>query len=49
MTEWKMSELESVKDLTDSDLEKTVGGDSIPLLTGVVDWFKVFNKTKKHT
>ncbi|SDQ35608.1 hypothetical protein [Streptococcus equinus] len=26
MTEWKMSELESVKELTDSDLEKTVGG-----------------------
>ncbi|KFN88485.1 hypothetical protein [Streptococcus equinus] len=47
MTEWKMSE--SVKELTDSDLEKTVGGNGNPLLTGVVDWFKIFNKTKTHT
>lgn len=50
MTEWKMSELESVKELTDSDLEKTVGGDSIPLLTGVGDWFNFFKgKTKDRT
>ncbi|MEE1325754.1 hypothetical protein GPZ88_03295 [Streptococcus ruminicola] len=49
MTEWKMSELESVKDLTDSDLEKTVGGDNIPLLTGVGDLFKIFKgKNKNH-
>ncbi len=50
MTEWKMSELESVKELTDSDLEKTVGGDNIPLLTGVGDWFNFFKgKTKDLT
>ena len=42
MTEWKMSELNSVKTLTESDLEKTVGGDNIPLLTGVGDLFKIF-------
>lgn len=47
MTEWKMSE--SVKELTDSDLEKTVGGNGNPLLTGVVDWFKIFKgKNKNH-
>jgi hypothetical protein len=47
MTEWKMSELESVKELTDSDLEKTVGGNGNPLLTGsIISWFKIFNKTK---
>jgi hypothetical protein len=43
MTEWKMSE--SVKELTDSDLEKTVGGDSIPLLTGIFGWLK-YQKNK---
>lgn len=49
MNEWKLSELNSVKNLTEADLEKTVGGDNIPLLTGVVNWFKIFNKPKKHT
>ena len=46
MTEWKMSE--SVKELTDSDLEKTVGGDTT-LLTGVFGWLKKFQeKPPKH-
>ncbi|SDO95841.1 hypothetical protein SAMN05216347_103219 [Streptococcus equinus] len=49
MTEWKMSELESVKTLTESDLEKTVGGNGNPLLTGVIDWFKAINKPKNQT
>ncbi len=48
MNEWKLSELNSVKNLTETDLEKTVGGDTT-LLTGVVDWVKIFNKPKKHT
>lgn len=42
MNEWKLSELNSVKNLTEADLEKTVGGDTT-LLTGVVNWFKIFN------
>ena len=46
MNEWKLSELNSVKNLTEADLEKTVGGDTT-LLTGVVNWFKIFNKPKK--
>ncbi|MFP3766933.1 competence protein [Streptococcus sp. TATVAM-FAB35] len=49
MTEWKMSELESVKELTDSDLEKTVGGNSNILTANAFDWFKKFQeKTQKH-
>ena len=48
MNEWKLSELNSVKNLTEADLEKTVGGDTT-LLTGVVGWLKIFNKPKKHT
>ncbi|WP_205401936.1 hypothetical protein [Streptococcus lutetiensis] len=48
MTEWKMSELESVKELTDSDLEKTVGGDSNTLTTNVFDWFKYFNSRNQR-
>ena len=41
MNEWKLSELDSVKNLTETDLEKTVGGDTT-LLTGVgiFDWLK---------
>lgn len=48
MTEWKMSELDSVKTLTESDLEKTVGGNGNTLLTGVGDLLRFFNKTKNH-
>ncbi|SCW38000.1 hypothetical protein SAMN04487838_1304 [Streptococcus equinus] len=50
MNEWKLSELNSVRNLTEADLEKTVGGDNIPLLTGVGDWFNFFKgKTKDRT
>ncbi|SNU06162.1 hypothetical protein SAMN05216470_0201 [Streptococcus equinus] len=39
MNEWKLSELNSVRNLTEADLEKTVGGDTT-LLTGVFGWLK---------
>lgn len=49
MNEWKLSELNSVRNLTEADLEKTVGGDNILLLTGVGDLFKIFKgKNKNH-
>lgn len=49
MTEWKMSELESVKELTDSDLEKTVGGSGNILITGGFDLFGFLReRTKNH-
>ena len=48
MNEWKLSELDSVKNLTETDLEKTVGGDTT-LLTGVFGWLKRFQeKPQKH-
>ncbi len=49
MTEWKMSELDSVKTLTESDLEKTVGGNGNTLTTATFDWFNFFKgKTRNH-
>ena len=48
MTEWKMSELESVKELTDSDLEKTVGGSGELLTIGDFDWLRIFNSRKQR-
>ena len=47
MNEWKLSELNSVKNLTEADLEKTVGGDTT-LLTGVVNWFKILISLKTY-
>ena len=48
MTEWKMSELESVKELTDSDLEKTVGGNGNTLATATFDWLRIFNSRNQR-
>ena len=49
MTEWKMSELNSVKTLTESDVEKTVGGNGNTLVLGSFDLFGLLReRTKNH-